>query len=280
MTNSSWQYSGSVPPAPKITEVSPGLFEVSVSSAAEVTVTFGDMDGQTLVAKVSFADPISEITQLGAGWNLVGNPLQTPIVMTELFGRVDAPIAGVTGNVVTVWKWLPATVQWAFYSPSMTATELLSYVAGKGYAVLDQVAAGEGFWVNVGTALSLPVRTGVPSPSLPQVLNSGWSLLGVGGEALTPAAFDKGLSVGALSGQSMCYPNECWQVSGGLANVPSVKTLWSWNNANATWRFYAPSLALQGGTALNSYAAGKGYVPYDLNETLYLHRGEGFWVNK
>jgi hypothetical protein len=280
MTNSSWQYSGSVPPAPKIVEVSPGLFQVTVSAAADVTVTFGDQDGQSQVAKVSFVDPISETSQFSLGWNLVGNPLQTPIVLIERFGRVDAPISGVTSKVVTVWKWLPTLAQWAFYTPTMTAAELASYVTGKGYAVLDRIEAGEGYWVNANAAISQPARTGVPSPSLPHALNAGWSLLSVGGEALTPAAFDKGLSVGALSGQSLCYPNECWQVSGGLASVPSVKTLWTWDNAGAKWRFYAPSLALQGSAALNSYATGKGYVPYDLNETLYLHTGEGFWVNK
>lgn len=272
--------SGSVDPAPQVTEVLPGVFDVSVAAPSDVTLSFADTDGQTLEANVSFADPITESTALVAGWNLLGNPLQTPVQMQQRFGRVDAPLAGVTDNVVSVWKWLPAASQWAFYAPSMTASALASYALGKGYAVLDRIDPGEGYWINAKVPPNFPARTGVPSPTLPQSVPSGWSLLGVGGEAVTPAAFDKALSVGALSGSSLCFPGECWHVSGGLAATPSLKTLWTWNAGGSQWRFFAPSLALQGGTALANYAAGKGYVPYDLAEHLYLHTGEGFWVNK
>ncbi|PIQ51067.1 MAG: hypothetical protein COW02_16710 [Comamonadaceae bacterium CG12_big_fil_rev_8_21_14_0_65_59_15] len=279
LTGHNWTQ-GSVDPAPQVTEVSPGVFDVSVAAPSEVTLNFADTDGQTRAAKVSFADPISETTVLVAGWNLLGNPLQTPVQMQERFGRVDAPLAGVTDNVVSVWKWLPAASQWAFYTPSMTASALASYAFGKGYAVLDRIEPGEGYWINAKAPPSFPARTGVPSPTLPQAVPAGWSLLGVGGEAVTPAAFDKALSVGALSGQSLCFPGECWQVSGGLAATPSLKTLWTWNAGGSQWRFFAPSLALQGGTVLQDYAAGKGYDPYDLAENLYLHIGEGFWVNR
>jgi hypothetical protein len=275
-----WQPAGSVDPAPKVVEVSPGLFEVSVVAAADVTLTFTDAEAQTLNAVVSFADPISETTSLVKGWNLVGNALQAPQVMRDRFGSADAPLVGVSDTVVSVWKWLPANSQWAFFAPSMTAQALATYAAGKGYAVLESIGPGEGFWVNTNAALIFQLRTGVPSPTVPAALSAGWSLLGVGGEAVTPAAFDKALSTGSLSGNSLCYPGECWQVSGGLAATPSVKTLWAWDAAGTKWRFFAPSLALQGGTTLNDYAVGKGYVPYDLAELLYLHPGEGFWVNK
>lgn len=271
---------GSVDPAPQVTEVSPGVFEVSVSAPSDVTLNFADADGQTLQAKVSFADPITETTVLAQGWNLLGNPLQTPLLMLERFGRVDAPVVGVTDNIVSVWKWLPANSQWAFYAPSMTASDLASYANGKGYAVLDRIAPGEGYWINARAGWSFSARTGVPSSTVPQALSGGWSLLGVGGEAATPAAFDKALSSGGLSGLSLCVASECWQVSGGLATTPSIKTLWSWDATASQWRFFAPSLALQAGTTLKDYATGKGYAPYDLEELLYLHTGEGFWVNK
>ncbi|MDD5029979.1 MAG: CAP domain-containing protein [Rhodoferax sp.] len=272
--------SGSTDPAPQVTEVVPGVYEVTVAAAADVTLSFTDDDGQTRDAKISFADPITETTALAKGWNLLGNPLQTPMVMLERFGNADAPVADVTSNVVSVWKWLPASAQWAFYAPSMTAQALATYAAGKDYAVLDRIEPGEGYWINVPqVTLTFQPRTGVPSPTLPQSLPIGWSLLGVGGEAVTPAAFDKALPVGAFSGHSLCL-TECWNVSNGLAATPSIKTLWSWDAAANQWRFFAPSLALQGNTVLSDYATGKGYAPYDLQEYLYLHVGEGFWVNK
>lgn len=276
----SWRSSGSIDAAPQVNEVSPGVFEVTVAAASEVTLSFADGDGQTLEAKISFADPISETTALLAGWNLLGNPLQTSIVMQERFGNVDVPVANVTSNVVSVWKWLPASSQWAFYAPAMSAQALATYVAGKGYAALERIEPGEGYWINAKGPWRFQARTGVPSPSVPQALSSGWSLLGVGGEAVTPAAFDKALSVGGLSGQYLCYPGECWQVSGGLTATPSIKTLWSWDAATSKWRFFAPSLALQTGAVMQDYATGKGYIPYDLDELMYLHVGEGFWVNK
>jgi|GEM_PF-721439 len=279
LTGHNWTL-GSTDPAPQVTEVSPGVFEVRVAAPSDVTLNFADTDGQTRAAKVSFADPITEATVLVAGWNLLGNPLQAPLQMQAHFGRVDAPVAGVTDNVVSVWKWLPGNSQWAFYAPSMTASALASYALGKGYAVLESIEPGEGYWVNAKAPLSFQARTDVPSPTVPQTLPTGWSLLGVGGEAVTPAAFDKAISAGGLSGQSLCFPGECWQVSGGLAATPSIKTLWSWNASASQWRFFAPSLALQGGTTLTDYASGKGYAPYDLAENLYLHTGEGFWVNK
>jgi hypothetical protein len=280
LISQSWLPTSDVEPLLNVKELSPGVFEVRVSAPAEVTLNFADTDGQTLDAKVSFADSISETTALTVGWNLMGNPLQTPILMLDRFGRVDAPVAGVTGNIVSVWKWLPTNAQWAFYAPSMTASALASYASGKGYAVLDRIEPGEGYWINAKGTWSFSARTGVPNPTVPQALSGGWSLLAVGGEAITPAAFDKALSTGGLSGQSLCYPNECWQVSGGLAATPSIKTLWSWDATASQWRFFAPSLALQAGAVLKDYAAAKGYVPYDLEELLYLHTGEGFWVNK
>ena len=266
---------------PQITLIATGLYEVTATAVMDVTLHIVDAEGQTLSAKISFAAPLTETTALVSGWNLVGNPLQTPVTMLSRFGRTDAPQTGLTDVVVTVWQWLPATTRWAFYAPSMTAADLATYAASKGYAVLDQINPGEGYWVNTKAAVSLPARTGISVSSLPVAsLPSGWSLLGVGAEALTPAAFDKALSTGFISGISMNTHNESWRISDGMAAVPSFKTLWSWDAASAKWRFFSPSLALQGGTVLSDYAAAKGYLPYDLAEHLYLPVGTGFWVNK
>lgn len=267
-------------PEPQIKEIEPGIYEVSVLSSSEVTVHFADDDAQTKSAIVSFANPIDESTTVVSGWNLIGNPLLAPIVAKDRFGQADLPIAGITDSVITVWKWLPATSQWAFYAPSMTPQALSDYAAGKGYVVLDQILAGEGYWINATKALSFSRRSGIPSPTVPQSLNAGWNLLATGGEPMTPAAFDKVLGSGVLSGDSLCFPDACWRVANALAATPSFSTLWSWDGSARQWRFYAPTLALQGGNALSNYATSKGYSAYDLAENIYLRTGEGFWVNK
>lgn len=71
--------------------------------------------GTSQVAKVSFVDTSSETTQLGLGWNLVGNPLQTPTAMNGRFGCVDVPVNAVTRQVDSVRKWLSATSLLALY---------------------------------------------------------------------------------------------------------------------------------------------------------------------
>ena len=76
-----------------------------------------------------------------SGWNLLGNGIHdAPLPAATLFGNAS--------QVVTVWKWLPATSKWAFYAPSMTAPNLAVYAAGKGYDVLTTIGSGEGYWVN------------------------------------------------------------------------------------------------------------------------------------
>ena len=267
---------------PTVVSQGAGLYDVKADAASEATITFTDNDGQTLSAKVSFAVAIAETTTLSAGWNLKGNPLATPLVATQRFGRIDAPLVGLTENIVSVWKWLAATSQWAFYAPSMTANELKNYATGKGYAVLESIEPGEGYWINAKTALSFAARSGIPATTTPHNPGSGWTLFGVGGEAMSPLALDEALANGKLSGQSLCLPKECWRVtSGALPTTTPFKTLWTWDNSgNGSWRFYAPDLARQGGAVLSNYATSKGYIAYDLGQEMHLSTGEGFWMNR
>ncbi len=267
-------------PAPQVVKVSSGIFEVRASSPVEATLTFSDQDGQTQEARVSFVNPASETTTTVAGWNLLGNSLQTPMVVLDRFGHVDAPVAGVTDKVISVWKWLPTEMRWAYYSPTLTAQALAAETVKVGYAVLDRIEPGEGYWVNTKTSISFPTRTGLPSPTVPTVLTKGWNLLGVG-EAMTPAAFDKTLGNPVMiPSASKCMLTECWEIAGGLVTTPSIKSLWTWDATARKWRFYGSILALQGGTALSDYAATMGYLPYDMTENKYLHTGVGFWINK
>lgn len=266
-------------PSTKIIDVEPGLFEISVMAPADVRVTFSDRDGQSKTAIVSFVDPIDDVPALFAGWNLVGNPLLDPIVAVDRFGSAELPVPGVTDSIISIWKWLPSSSQWAFYAPSMTSQALSDYAAGKGYVVLDRIAAGEGYWINTTKSFHFSPRRGVPAATIPQTLGNGWSLLAIGGEAMTPAAFDESIGSGTLSSGSACSTQECWRVASGPAAVPSLTSIWSWDRTKK-WRFYAPSLALQGVNALTAYAESKGYLAFDSAQTIFLHRGEGFWVNK
>jgi len=189
-----------------------------------------------------------------AGWNLLGNSSSSSIDVASAFGDPS--------KVTTVWKWMPGTSRWAFYTPSKTAADLATYAAGKQYDVLTTIAGGEGFWVNAVNTFpgSLPVGTAVSSGSFATKLGSGWSLISIG-DNKTPRAFNNNLS--------QTPP------SAGLLAAPVLTTLWAWDSGKSSWYFYAPSLDNSNGLA--AYTAGKFYL--DFGTTGTLAPGVGFWVN-
>ena len=76
---------------------------------------------------------------VGAGWNLLGNSVGAPITVATTFNDAS--------KVLTVWKWVATTSNWAFYTPSQEDGGK-AYAAGKGYDFLTTINAGEGFWIN------------------------------------------------------------------------------------------------------------------------------------
>ena len=194
----------------------------------------------------------SSTVNLSIGWNLIGNSTDTPLDVAMTLG--DAT------KISTVWKWIPTTSKWAFYTPSMPAADLATYAASKGYDVLTTINGGEGFWVNAIAANSINIPAG--NAFFP-ALAAGWNLVSVG-IPFPPALFNLALST--------------TQPATGV--IPeNIKTLWAWDNAKSNWYFYAPSLEAQGGTALADYITGKGYLDFTANNKT-LGQGVGFWVNK
>jgi len=101
----------------------------------------GDVFGMSLTSTSG-----GTVLSLNAGWNLLGYSGASPLDLSQFSD---------TANVTTVWKWNAATSGWAFYAPSLSASALSSYAAGKGYEVLTGINPGEGFWVNAGKQFSL-----------------------------------------------------------------------------------------------------------------------------
>lgn len=195
------------------------------------------------------------------GWNLIGNGNNALLTVASTFGNA--------ANVSTVWKWLPATVKWAFYTPSLSDGGA-SYASGKGYDPLSSISGGEGFWVNAATAFTaqLPAGAGIVASNFAasgtKPLGAGWNLISLG-ETRTPSAFNA-----ALSGLSAVPPNP--------ADIPvNLTSLWAWNSVKAGWYFYAPSLEKTG--SLASYITGKGYFDFTADGKT-LGTGVGFWVNR
>ena len=201
---------------------------------------------------------ISKSFNLSPSWNLLGNGVNAPIAVATSFGNAS--------NVATVWKWVPATSRWAFYTPTLADGGAANAVS-KGYDFLTVINGGEGFWVNAKAAFTAPLPAGAAilsgsfqvqsNPALNKLL-TGWNLIGTG-DNLTPSAFNQSLSV----------------TPPAIGTIPAnVTTLWGWDSTLVNWYFYAPTLDSAG--TLASYITSKNYLNFG---TKVLDPATGFWVN-
>ena len=230
--------------------VGPDGFSFSANGVGVITFTVTDGDNQhaslTINVYAATAKPPAPSLALAPGWNLLGNGVEAAIDVAVLFGN--------PAKVTTVWKWLPASGKWAFYSPSMSAQDLATYAAAKGYDVLAAIDPGEGFWVNAASSFAVQLSAGQPvvTPSLaagaPHRMIAGWNLV-ASGDGPTPAIVNSA--------------------------VGGVTTIWAWDAAKMSWYFWSPTLASQG--TLGAYIANKGYLDFGSGALGAL---TGFWVNK
>lgn len=223
------------------------------SLAATNSVGTGLSSGLSAVVTPLVPTSTPTTVQLAKGWNLVGNGSQKVIDVVSQFGDAS--------RVNSVWKWISASGQWAFYSP-LNADGGAAYAQSKGYHLLAAIAPGEGYWVNINAeaGLVLPVQEAGPvAATSHQNLGTGWHLIAVSGPA-TPAEINETLA--AVSSE----PD-------GLVSV------WAWDTSRKQWYFWAPGLAAQGGSALQDYLSQMNYLDFaTLGRT--LQDGTGFWIRR
>ena len=201
-------------------------------------------------AIASAATPIN----VTAGWNLVANSDSASINVPSRFGD--------KAKITTVWKWNKTDSKWAFYTPSMAPATLAAYAQSKNYDVLTSVAPKEGFWINAVAAAALTdplAPPPLPGPAVTLVesdLQQGWNLVG-SADNKNPSQLNTGLR-GSLN-------------AAGKAMV----TAWAWDAPGAKWKFFAPTLEAQGGTALADYSTAKGYLSFNTAPAA----SDGFWLN-
>jgi uncharacterized protein (DUF1800 family) len=189
---------------------------------------------------------------VASGWNLLGNSTGTAIAVNTVFG--DAT------QVKSVWKWLPTSNTWQFYSPDLSDGGA-SYAASMGYSALTSVDPGDGIWVQAKQNFNaqLPDATALPAGSLRSTLRSGWSLVSIG-DNKTPVDFNRTLSAMAPPAGSIPF---------------NTTSLWAWDNPTGKWFFYAPSLDASGG--LTAFNQSSSYLDFGGRT---LSPWTGFWVNK
>ena len=264
---------GSIAPATQsVIQGKTTSFTVTANAGYTATVSGcgGSLNGSTYTTGIITADCTVSATflqtntsiqaSLVTGWNLLGNSVNAPMDVVKLFGEQN--------TVTTVWKWIPASSKWEFYAPSMTAPDLVSYAAAKGYDVLSVINGGEGYWVNAKAnfTVALPVGTTVNISSFQDQsdvtlnkLPKGWSLIAVGDNP-TPQNFANAIAISQ-------------PVSPDVA-ANSLISLWAWSSESKSWYFYAPSLDNSKG--LQAYTALKNYLNFGVKT---LDSTTGFWIN-
>jgi hypothetical protein len=196
---------------------------------------------------------ISVALRVVPGWNLLGNPVNQSIAVADKFGDAS--------TVVSVWKWDNTAGRWQFYAPAMEPSALQSYAASLGYAVLTDINAGDGFWVNAKAQVDLLTLTGAAINLRQSSLAKGWNLVATA-SGVTPQDFNLSLST---------TPPTAGQVPVNLTS------LWAWDAAQTGWYFYAPSLEAQGASALGDYVNSQAYKDFAASGKT-LGNGVGFWV--
>ena len=225
--------------------------QMAAAATMRVVASIPDPNASGAAASCLLAGPpVNYSLVLPSGWNLLGNSLNQSLSVASLYND--------TNTVTSVWKWDAAISGWQFYAPLMSATELQTYAASKGYAVLTTINPGEGYWVNAKGQPPLAAQSGDSFVLTGTSLARGWNLVATGND-ITPSEFNAKLKAGAVPA--------------------SVSTLWAWDNPQSAWYFYAPSLEAQGGTALSGYIQSKGYLDF-ATANKKLGNGAGFWVNR
>jgi len=169
------------------------------------------------------------------GWNLLNSPLQ------PADNSLQAIIANHKDKIISIWKWQNGN--WAVALPGYTDEEFNNYVQQKGFAILNVINAGEGFWVNSKDKFSLVISGQYPEDSCLSLM-TGWNLTGL-------------------------KANQETDIQELFSNVKEkIISVWSWQEN--TWAVYLFSQPEQ----TQAYAQSKGF--YVLSK---LKPGQGFWVN-
>jgi hypothetical protein len=211
--------------------------------------------GATTTSTCVVGSTLSVGLNVTPGWNLLGNPINQSIGVSDKFGDAN--------KVSSVWKWDTVKANWQFYAPGLDATSLQSYATNHGYGVLVEISPGDGYWVQAKVQADLGSMCGTSINLRQSSLSSGWNLVST---ASPISAKDFNLTL------STTPPT--------AGQVPiNMTSLWAWDANQANWYFYAPVLDAQGGSVLSEYISRSNYKDFNSNGKT-LGNGVGIWVNR
>ena len=90
-------------------------------------------------------------TDLFLGWNLVASTDNK--IASDLSTALEPNLKVASKAISTLWAWDTTSSKWKFFTPSLSADALTTYVDSKGYIKFPTaIGPTDGFWVNVVTA--------------------------------------------------------------------------------------------------------------------------------
>ena len=220
-------------------------------------------------------------------WNLLGNTGTAVLDVTQLFGTQDAPVAGVTPYVLSVWKWVvnqsTGAGKWAFFTPGLTKAESDAQAQAQGYDALATINPGEGYWVNRSTQpLGTPVPLSGPAGSAYSYDATSFALLKKNAWHLI--ATDSAVEPGVFNAVDVnANPVE------GVVPTGNFQTLWAWSASLQKWYYYSPQIEAAGYTsaggtpysgleAVHQAATDNGYLDFHTaTPPQTLGSASGFW---
>ena len=237
---------------------------VVATTTTTTTTTSTSTSTSTTVATTTTTTVLNKTINLVQGWNLIGSGGTSSYSVSSLFSDKSL--------YTSVWKWIASSSQWAFYTPTMTATDLQSFASGQGYSALDNVSGSDGIWVNAksDTSITIPFGTAYTATNQRGNLIKNWNLISIG-ESLTPVRFNNYLT--QYTGSA---PPAIASSSTSSVFQVNLISLWAWNAPLSSWYFYSPTLD-QSGT-LASFIGTQGYLDFNSNNQK-LQSGMGFCVN-
>ena len=125
------------------------------------------------------------------GWNQLGNGYHAQINVPVTFADPTA--------IESVWKWVPTTGRWAYYSPQLTDGGE-AFAASQGFDALSTITDGEGYWVNAVKSFNFTPSSGTAVATSEfktggaLSLSAGWTLVSIG-YAKTASGFNNAMRI-------------------------------------------------------------------------------------
>ncbi|MBI2959382.1 MAG: hypothetical protein HYY28_03645 [Betaproteobacteria bacterium] len=141
--------------------VGQALTDYATSKGYDVLTTIGGGEGFWVNAKEPFTAQLpagssvysASFQGMAPGWNLIAvgdNP--TPSGFNRTLSLTPPAAGDIPLNVITLWAWDAAQMNWYFYAPGLEKNgTLASYIASKSYLDfgIRTLDPATGFWVNV-----------------------------------------------------------------------------------------------------------------------------------